>query len=858
MFGFPPILDGNAGIKFTRDADSGFPKPGIREIFYSVRDGDWLNPNVWQTASGRVGLLPSANDDVYVRHIIGFNPTTITTINNLYVINRLNFIAGANVLNVTNVISTGILDMTISGANLGIAGNNNRIANLLTASTNSTINYNGAGDQTVLPLFYQNLWVTNRGVKKVISDLILNNNLFMQYPATTGLAQTTNDLSGVQNGILDLGAYSLTVNGTSIVSTNTYLRKYNSEGNILFVGLLTFAGSGTYWGLPDFNGNINVELRGGLTNSGAASVYGGLWNTGTGTWRFTTNNQNVTHNAGTINYTNKFEIEDGRTVTVLGNAAWTLSDTINGLGATARLTMGASSILNFATAASVPSMTTGIWDFTTNANTIGYTGNYSATIPSYFTNFHSLTISGTGTKTLGVNTTINGNLTVSSGATLDLSSYNIDIIGTSTITGTLNKTGAGSVLFRGLINFVSTTVLDFSGGNPTVELRGGISYLNFVNTNFKSGTSQWSFTTNNQSLTHQSGSTNVTFTFNCPVLISGAITVTHTISGVVQGVLLFNNSFNGNNVNSKFVSNGIVNMANASFPTPMTTGIIDLTTNANTLIYSFNGNYTIPYTSLSGLQLTGTGTKTLSGSTTLLGSLTIGNGATLECSTFNLTINGTTSLGATSLLSKTGVGNVLFVGTIGTGSNSTAIDFSVGNPTVELRGGITTNFILPAAIKTGTGQWTFSTNNQSILGQNSLQFDCPILISGAITLTIGTQSTTVAYNNIFNGVVNGNNASSKLATSLAGTSILTITYNNTTQPMATGILDTSTNLNTFIYGAGNQQVKGNPGVGLFQQYRNLTLNGGGNKTLQGNINVQNTYTVTAPAALVLNGFTKTP
>jgi len=91
-----------------------------------------------------------------------------------------------------------------------------------------------------------------------------------------------------------------------------------------------------------------------------------------------------------------------------------------------------------------------------------------------------------------------------------------------------------------------------------------------------------------------------------------------------------------------------------------------------------------------------------------------------------------------------------------------------------------------------------------------------------------------------------------------GTGSPTINYQNATQPMATGVLDTSTNLNTFIYGAGNQQVKGNPGVGLFQQYRNLTLNGGGNKTLQGNINVQNTYTVTAPAALVLNGFIKTP
>ena len=73
--------------------------------------------------------------------------------------------------------------------------------------------------------------------------------------------------------------------------------------------------------------------------------------------------------------------------------------------------------------------------------------------------------------------------------------------------------------------------------------------------------------------------------------------------------------------------------------------------------------------------------------------------------------------------------------------------------------------------------------------------------------------------------------------------------------MATGVLDTSTNLNTFIYGAGNQQVKG----GTPQQYRNLRFSGSGTtKTLQGNINVQNTYTVDAGVTVNLNGFTKTP
>jgi len=471
-------------------------------------------------------------------------------------------------------------------------------------------------------------------------------------------------------------------------------------------------------------------------------------------------------------------------------------------------------------------------------------------------NYGTLELAG-GPKYIDSDLYVNGNLVISTSSILDLSTYNIDVIGSTNISGSLNKTGAGTVLMRGVLNYNAGAFLDFSAGNPTVELRGGISYLNFTASNFKTGTGQWSFTTNNQTITHNSSTAFITLTFNCPVLISGAITVTHNTSTAAQGILLFNNSINGDNVNSKLISIGTINMANASFPQPMTTGIIDLTTNSNTLIYSFNGNYTIPYTALSGLRIGGTGTKTLSNSITLSGSLNIDNNSKLELSTYDLSVTGTTSLNASGLLSKTGTGNVLFIGQINMGNNNAAIDFSLGNPTVELRGGINTNSVNNSTIKTGIGQWSFTTNNQSILAQISLTFDCPILISGAITLTIGTSSASVQYNNIFNGVINGNNINSKLGTSLAGASALIITYNNPTQPMATGILDTSTILNTFIYGNANQDIKGGPSTLAKQVYRNLTLNGGGVKTLQGYVSVLNTYTLTAPATLANNGFTLT-
>ena len=69
--------------------------------------------------------------------------------------------------------------------------------------------------------------------------------------------------------------------------------------------------------------------------------------------------------------------------------------------------------------------------------------------------------------------------------------------------------------------------------------------------------------------------------------------------------------------------------------------------------------------------------------------------------------------------------------------------------------------------------------------------------------------------------------------------------------MITGLIDTSTTLNTWTYGLnGNQNIT--PGT-----YRNLTLNTGGIKTLQGNVSVVNTYTLTAPATVATNGFALT-
>jgi hypothetical protein len=441
---------------------------------------------------------------------------------------------------------------------------------------------------------------------------------------------------------------------------------------------------------------------------------------------------------------------------------------------------------------------------------------------------------------------LNGALLVG-GGTFELSTFNLNVTGTTTCNaGTLSKIGAGNVLFVGN---VSTAFLDFSGGNPTVEVRGGIIF-NSNSFTFNTGTGTWTFSTNNQSLVRAT-SVGGTVNFNGDVLISGAITLTTDTQTTGPLTIIINKSINGNNALSKLLNKQTIYMNNSLYPVPMVTGILDITTFSNVFGYNFNGNYTIPYTTFSGLYISGTGTKTLGGTSTLSTTLNITGIGTLQLSTFDLSVTGVSTI--TGTLLKSGSGNILFIGNVQVG---VAIDFSGGNPTIEFRGGISNQTNAPAS-NFGTGLITFSTNNQSLNNGVSpvtgFTFNNNILISGAITLQT-SRTGGGGYSGVFNGTIDGNNVNSKF---LMGTDTPTITYRNATQPMATGVLDTSTNLNTWIYGLNNQNIKGGPTTLAKQVYRNLTLNGTGVKTLQGYVSVLNTYTLTSPATLALNGFTLT-
>lgn len=827
------------------------------EIFYSIRDGNWNDLNTWRTVSGRVGRLPTANDDVYVKHIVTL--TANASINNLFINNNL-LINTFTMTVIGNINCAGIL--TITTGTFILAGNDNYINTFIKGT--GTFAYNRFGDQIIMDLDYHNLTITtttlnnnfdSSGIKYLINHLSISGNL------------SINGTFAFASAVLELGSYNLTVSGTTqIAGNNSGVLSKSGGGNILFIGSLNitraFVANGRQVNAIDFSGNPDVELRGGVSFNSANNSM--LINTGTGIWKFTTNNQAINEGFNSMpscNFNCSIEIAAGITLTFNSNSrpmVINLTKPIYGLSGTSTLINR--STINFLTQdAAENSMAVGITDFSTFANIVGYTGNYSATIPSYFNTFSSLTISGTGTKTLGTNTTLLGNLLVSSG-TFQLSTFNLTVTGTSIITpttGFIAKNGAGSILFIG--NFQPGNGLgqtDFRTGNPTVELRGGLTITNSnpsVNTIY-TGLGQWTFTTNNQSM--NSWNTNFPINFDAPVVIASGITLTVASTMYAQ----FSGVINGADVTSNLTNRGFIGFATLASVGSMTVGTFDRTTFANTVGYTGNYSATIPsaFTTFHNLTIGGTGTKTLGANTTLSGNLSIIGSGALQLSTFNFDVGGTTIIGGNGVgsLLKNGLGSILFRGNLSIpNQNGNTINFS-GNPDVEFRNGFSGGNNIQTII-TGTGTWSFTTNNQTI-GMNAantvLNLNANILIGDGIELSaIGNTTTGGAGRILLNtAVINGVSSTSKFINRFN-----TLVFNNPAfvMPMSTGIFD----YNTFPDNTIEYSFNGSSSI-LTDITRNLTIGGTGIKSLAANMSIgvltiQSGNLEIGPYNLTVNGTT---
>ena len=378
----------------------------VAQTTYYSNGGDWNQSTSWSTvAFGNVtntGPLPSYPVAGDIVNIGGGFTITVTgneacgsiTFSNLT--NNTLVIDGTNSLTVSgNIVGGGAVQTQISytGGGLIRVGGTMFAAGSGTLSTvaGSRFEYTGAA-QTVQALAYRDLILSGSGIKTLAATTTLTGALTIN--------STTFNVAGV----------SLTVNGTTTVNSGGTLAFVTSAtGTKQFTGLVTVNSGGTW----NNAANEGFTFQGGITNNGT-------WTGGTsGTYLFNTNTQTITGsvNAPTVTVT-------GATIDLINNGALSVNLALSGTG---EILQGAGAILTIGGTSTITGFTA-----TAIGNTVSYTGA-AQTVRSV--NYHNLSLSGSGTKTLGVGTTaIAGNLTIG---------------GTATATAVVGLTIGGNVALNG-------------------------------------------------------------------------------------------------------------------------------------------------------------------------------------------------------------------------------------------------------------------------------------------------------------------------------------------------------------------------------------------------------------------------
>ena len=543
--------------------------------WYTVMDGSWSNPGIWISNGKRKNSLPQPGDDVYIDNNI--NLDIAATTGNLYVAGSLT--AGANSITLTvngDLQATGPLNFTGSNITITLNGYNNNVSSF--TAGNTTVKYNRAGDQNVLPVTYKNLMIYNTGIKYLSANTVIQGNL------------NVNDFQP-QDAVLECGNYDLTINGNTSITAkgnngNGNFSKSGS-GNIVFQGSLNINSNSIF-----SSAITSIECQGGFTGSG----FGGTIIINC-PFKFTTSSQ--IFNTGSIYFNSTVLISGAITVNYINSAGVYFMNEVNGDNPNSVLTNNG--CINFGSNSTA--MSTGTFNYMSGASsTIGYIMNNDFTLP--YNKYNNLLILGTGIKTLSDNTTLstlNINNFTSSKSRLDCGSFNLIINGSFNVSGTglgdtldagLIKSGYGNITFIGQAVF-NTANIAF-GSNVTLEFRAGVTFNPF---GAHSGTidSTVNFTTASQSLQGAG------IIFNGNINLSNGITLTINNAGHY-----YNGPITGTTMSDILKNTGTIFYQNAT--APMQTGTLDCYSAQNTFVYSMN-NQDVKQGTYKNLTFQGNGTK---------------------------------------------------------------------------------------------------------------------------------------------------------------------------------------------------------------------------------------------------------
>ena len=564
-----------------------------------VFNGDFINTGTFTAGNSAITI----DGTVSAQNIAGFSTLggvscnksagTATLTGNLNAASLTNNTAGGTLhlgVGLTHTITGAWIrtNGTVNGGSstLNIAGNVTNTAGTFTAGT-STVNYNGAVQNTASVNYY-NLTFSGSGTKTMQAGTTGIGNNF----SLSGTASATTAANLTISGNLSIGT------GTTLATTSNYT--LGVTGTTSIAGTYTDGSTGA----KSFTGDITLN-SGAIWNETALSAYSIAGN-------MINNASTFTGNTGVHTFTGTTKTLSGSTIISIPNATFSGTYTNNGtltvstaLSGSGSLTQGTGTTLNIGGTSGISTL-----NASSNVNTVNYNG---ATQTIYSSNYSTLTLSGSGTKTLQAGTTT--------------------ISGSFSLSGTATCTAVVGLTIGANVSIGSGT--SFTGGSYTHHVAGNWSKAG----SFTATGSTINFNGTSAQSIGASNFNNLTFSG------SGTASATGTLS--IVGDLTISTNFSAGSY-THFLQGNWIN--NGTF-----------TANTSTISLNAAGVQTIAGTNPTtfyNLTQNGTGLVSLGIATNVSGTLgmTLGN---IDISSFNLTVGSTSGGSASSYVQTTGTGRLV-------------------------------------------------------------------------------------------------------------------------------------------------------------------------------------------------------
>jgi hypothetical protein len=334
----------------------------------------------------------------------------------------INLNVGSGTVNISGSLTElGGVNITLGSGNIKIGGDFIYSSGTFAGGT-STVTYNGATDQIVAGVNYNNLTIDkSAGTANLNSPVIINGNLTL----SMGGALAVNAELNI-GGNVNIGAStSLNANGSAITVGGNWIRMGTFTSG---TSTVVFKGSGAQSiDATTFN-NIIINKASGIASPGGALTING----------------NLTDSTGTLD---------------LGN----LTANRSALGGTFR--MAANTLLRLSGANNFPT------NYSVNSlddrSTVEYYGTDIQTIPGLITHGNLLINKTSGNAVLNNNITVNGNLTVTEGD-IDLNGSTIALGDSAMVSETVGNTIKGNGTITGTIKLNAPSAVNAFGLGATI------------------------------------------------------------------------------------------------------------------------------------------------------------------------------------------------------------------------------------------------------------------------------------------------------------------------------------------------------------------------------------------------------